>query len=144
MSFNFQPGYSTGLQWQATGQGQVATLLAIANKSFDWTCLLINVSGSGMNQPGRTGRLAGPQDSAVEVTLHYDADNPPYLAPPLIRPGVSGILLYHHTGISRNYPIQIPTIIEKLHFEDGYETEAKWGVSLKENAYAGLFVLPAA
>lgn len=144
MSYNFQPGFSTGLQFQATGQGSVALLTAIASKSFDWTCLLINVSGSNMVQAGRTGRLAGPQDSAVEVTLHYDADNPPYLNPPLIRPGVSGILLYHHAAVTLNRPIQIPVIIEKLHFEDGYETETKWGVSLKENAYAGLFVLPPA
>ena len=140
--FNFQPGFVTGVQFKATGQGNTATLNAISSKSIDFLCTLIDVSGYNMAQQGRTGRLAGKLDTAVTISMHFDADNPPYLNPPFIQPGVSGILLYFLSTLSLNRPIQVPVIIEKCHSEDSYETNVKWNVDIKENAYAGLFVWP--
>ena len=141
MSNNYQPGFNCPVLFQVLGQGTVATL-NVTSHNMDELVALIDVSGT--IHAGRTGRLSAKGDHAGTVNAEFDADNPPYLNPPLIRAGISGIFFFYFSAISLSRPLQWPGVIEKVHYETSTAAESKWSFDVKENANAGFVVYPAA
>lgn len=139
MSDNYQAGAFAPVQFQVLGQGQVA-LLNVTGHNLDDLIALIDVSGT--RHAGLTARLAAKADAAGTVNAEFDADNPPYLNPPNIRKGVSGILLAYYSALSLGRPFQVPVIIEKVHYETSVAAESKWSFDWRMNAIAGVFVYP--
>jgi len=133
---NFQPGFKCPVQFQPTGGG--LTTLSIKSHNIEETVTLIDVTGTAQN--GRTARIAGKADHKGTVNAEYDADLPPFLAPPSIRAGTTGICLFF---VSPNKSIQVPVIVEKLHHESSVEGEVKWSMDVSENVLAGVVVYPA-
>lgn len=68
-----------------------------------------------------------------------DLDEPPYLDPPLLIAGVSGMGAF---GVSALKLIQVPLIIEQLHFSSATDQEVKWDFDAKCNSRAGFIVYP--
>ena len=137
MAFNFSAGHLVPVEWQRSGTA-VITNLNIKSHDLRLSCLLHDVSGSGSGA-GRA-RLAGPLDVAGQVMCDLDLDNPPYVDPPLIVPGVSGVCNF---GLSASKGIQVPVIVEELHFTSAFEQQVKWDFSVKMNQLAGVIVYPA-
>lgn len=138
---NFVPGTVTPVSFQVFGQG-IVSLLNITGHSMDEMTQLFDVSNTGHG--GRTARLAGKGDHSGTVNADFDLDAPPYLNPPNIRSGVSGIILAYFSHYSLGRPMQIPVIIEKVHYEVSIGSQSKWSFDVKENIIAGSFVMPAA
>lgn len=136
MANNFSPGHFAPVQWQREG---VAPLHTLNIKSHDLrlSVLLHDVTGTKAN--GVRARLAGPTDVAGQVMCDLDLDDPPYVDPPLILPGISGIASF---GMSAARGIQVPLIVEELHFASAIDQEVKWDFSSKCNSRAGMIVFP--
>src|SRR5947209_1306803 len=109
MSFNFAPGHFAPVQWQPVS-GQAATLNI---KGHDLTLSVLLHDVTGTSALGVRMRIAGPTDVEGNVQCDMDLDAPPYGTPPLIIPGVSGVAAF---GFSLTRSIQVPLIVEKLHF----------------------------
>jgi hypothetical protein len=136
MSGKFQAGHLVPVTWQASGGANF--LLNIKEQDLALIALLLDVTG--YKAGGLRARLAGVIDIEGRIVCDMDADEPPYLAPPLILPGVSGIAVFG-TTIARG--IQCPLICEKLHQSGGTEKELMWDANWKSNSLAGLLVFPA-
>ena len=137
MSFNFSPGHFVPVEWQRDGTAVVSTL-NIKSHDLRLSVLLHDVTGSAAG--GVRARLAGPTDVAGQVMCDLDLDAPPYIDPPLILPGASGITNF---GVSASKGIQVPVIVEELHFSSAIDQEVKWDFSCKANSIAGVIVYPA-
>lgn len=136
MSMNFSPGHFAPVAWQRTGG--VAGTLNIKQHDLKISVLLHDVTGTA--SLGVRGRLAGPTDVAGQVMCDLDLDVPPYIDPPLMLPGISGVAAF---GMSASRAIQVPVIIEQLHFASAIDQEVKWDTDMKANSRAGLIVYPA-
>lgn len=139
MPFNFQPGHLVGVNWQAQGLG-VATALNI--KSHNLTLLSLLHDVTGVLAGGVRARLAGPTDVDGDMQLDFDALAPPYLSPPLIQNGVSGVAAW---GLSAApvRSISVPLICEKVHFASAVDKEVMWDAAFKCNSIVGPIVYPA-
>ncbi|HEX5272706.1 MAG TPA: hypothetical protein VFW33_19550 [Gemmataceae bacterium] len=134
--FNFSPGHFAPVAWQRTGG--VLGVLNIKQHDLKISVLLHDVTSTG--SLGVRARLAGPTDVAGQVTCDLDLDAPPYLDPPLMLPGISGVAAF---GMSIARSIQVPLIVEQLHFASAIDSEVKWDTDMKCNSRAGLIVYPA-
>lgn len=146
---NFQPGHFVPVQWQRAG-GVLATLNV---KQHDLTLSVLLHDVTGVKANGIRARLAGPIDAEGRVNCDMDLDEPPYLDPPLLQMGVSGvgafgvgvgpIPLSGFTPLAPGFRfIQVPLIIEQLHFSSATDQEVKWDTSMKMNSRAGFLVFP--
>lgn len=135
MAFSFSPGHFAPVQWQRTGG--VLSTLNIKQHDLKISVLLHDVTGTAAL--GVRMRLAGPTDVQGQVTCDFDLDLPPYLDPPLILPGISGVAAF---GLSSNRAIQVPLIVEQLHFASAIDSEVKWDTDMKCNSRAGFIVYP--
>lgn len=138
MSDVFQAGHNCPVRFQVSGQA-VATL-AVTAHSLDISVLLYNVTNT--SHGGDTARIAGLRDAAGSIQADFDADLPPYLNPPFIQEGVSGIFLFFYSAVSLNRPIQVPMIIEKVHYSMQVGSQTKYSFDVKMNKLAGLLVYP--
>ena len=139
---NFQSGANCPVRFQVTGQGGVSTL-NVTSHNLDEMMTLADVSNT--SHGGRSARLATKGDHKGTVNADFDADYPPYLNPPFIRAGVSGIMLFFYSALSLGRPIQVPVIIGRVHYEmAGVGSQTKWSFDVEENILAGLFVMPSA
>ena len=141
MSGNYQSGHNTGVYFEVLGQGTVSSL-CVSSHSLDISVLLFDVTGTCHG--GNTARLAGKRDAAGTVNAFFDADSPPYLNPPYIREGVSGVMLFYFSSLALGRPMQVPVIIEKVHYETAVAGETKYSFDVKMNSLAGTFAMPAA
>lgn len=137
----FVPGHACGVAFQVYGQGTVA-LLCVTSHTMEELVQLFDVSNTCHN--GRTARLAGKGDHSGTINADMDLDAPPYLNPPYIRAGVSGVMYSHFKHYALGLPMQIPVIIEKVHYEFSIGSQSKWSFDVKENCLAGTFAMPAA
>jgi len=133
--FNFQRGDYVPVGWNP--QGGAGVVLNIKSHSLDISVLLFDTTNTGSG--GFRSRLAGVGDAAGTVNADYDLDLSPYRAA-LITAGISGIANFY---LSPTNFIQVPTIIEKVHYESAVESEVKYSFDVKGNSRAGLFVYPA-
>ena len=137
MSFAFSAGHFVPAEWTVSGS-TVVTTLNIKSHDLRISALLHDVTGTSAG--GVRARLAGPTDVAGQVMCDLDLDAPPYINPPYMLPGVSGVCLF---GMSASKGIQVPMIIEELHFSSAIDQEVKWDTSMKANSIAGVIVYPA-
>lgn len=137
MPFQFQGGQFVGVGWQAQGLG-VATALNIKSHDLKLSVALFDVTG--VLAGGVRARIGGPSDADGNVQCDMDLLAPPYANPPLIQPGVSGIALF---GLSPVKSIQVPLIVETLHFASAIDKEVAWDFATKCNSLAGFIVFPA-
>jgi hypothetical protein len=136
MSNRFQRGDLLPCQWQPTGG--ILVSLGVSGKSADFMSLLFDVTN--VLHGGTTARIAGKRDGSGNLNFHFDADAAPWQPVPHIVDGVTGVIVY---GVSTIGAIQIPIIIEKIHFEDKVESDLLWNFDWKLNALAGFLVYPA-
>lgn len=134
--FNYQRGDFVGVVFAATGLAPYT--LGIKSHSLDLTCLLFDVTSTLSG--GITARISGKLDAKGTVNADFDADAPPYGNPPAIIPGVRGICLF---GVSAVRAVQVPVVVEKLHFESSVEAEVKYSFDCSMDSLAGQFVFPA-
>jgi hypothetical protein len=132
----FVSGHANPVQFQVLGQGQVATL-NITGSTLDEEINRIMVTHSGTG--GLAARLANVLDVKGNVTADFDLLNPPYLNPPAILPGVSGIILIY---VSPTRPFQVPCMIAKVHWESKVDGKVSWNFDYELNALAGVYVRP--
>lgn len=137
MAYRYSAGHFVPVEWQRDGSN-VITTLAIKSHDLRISALLHDVTSSATG--GGRARLAGPLDVAGQVMCDLDLDAPPYVDPPLLLPGVSGITNF---GVSVSKGIQVPVILEELHFSSAIDQEVKWDFSVKMNQLAGVIVYPA-
>lgn len=138
MAFNFVAGDSAGLAWQPVGVA-FSSLLNVKEASQDLMALLLDVTGTLAG--GIRHRIAGPIDGASEVTASIDMDGPPYATPILLGPGLRGLLLYF-VSAPLNKAFQIPSIVEKVHYQYSIETEVRYSFSLKVSGLVGALLNP--
>ena len=136
MSNRFITGDKVKMAWQALGQG--AVILNIKTMSLDEEVVIADVSHTGTGS--RTARIAGKGDHKFTIGADYDLDIKPYNPPVSIRAGVLGIALL---GFDPAFPIQIPCIVTKAHYESAMENEVKYSFDAGENVLAGVIVYPA-
>jgi hypothetical protein len=129
-------GHANPIQFQAVGQGQVATL-NITGHTWDEEVLrhIITHTGSG----GIQARLAGVLDGKGTVQADYDGGLPPYLNPPLIVAGVSGLMLFY---VTPQKAFQVPMIIAKVHYESAVQGKVSWSMDVEMNSQAGVYLRP--
>lgn len=137
MPGQFQAGHLIPVTWQANGNG-APFLLNIKEQDLSLQVLLHDVTG--YKALGVRARIAGPLDVDGRMVLDMDASEPPYINPPLIVPGVSGIAVFGTTLVRG---IQVPLICEKYHQGGSTDKELMWDASWKCNSLAGLIVYPA-
>ena len=133
---NFVSGHRCPAQFQLSGG--VLTTLQIKGQSLDEDGLIFDVTHTGSG--GRTARIAGKADHKGTINADFDLDVPPYLNPPGIRFGSTGIILFF---FSPSRPIQIPVIVSKVHYESAIESEVKYSFDVQENVLVGVIVYPA-
>lgn len=134
---NYISGHRAGVAFFTQGEGG-ATVLQVKSQTLDEDGLIFDVSNTGTG--GRTARIAGKADHKGTVNADFDADAPPYLAPPAIRFGTLGIIMFF---FQPSKPIQIPVIVTKTHFESAIESEIRYSFECAENVLAGVIVYPA-
>lgn len=130
MANNYQRGDLIDLVFQAANG--VATELSIKSHNFDLEAMAHDVSGTAHG--GRSARIAGKGDFRATVLAAYDLDVPPYLDPPSVRPGVSGVI---YLGLSQTHGISIGVIITKLHGESAVDSAVMYSFDVLENVLAG-------
>lgn len=135
MANRFQRGDLLPFRW-ANALGVVFNI-GIKGKTTDFMALLFDVTNT--NHGGLTARIAGKFDGQGNVTITWDADQPSF-GPPLIVPQANGIIAY---GVSLVGVVQIPVVVEKVHWEDKVESEFSWNFDWKFNTLSGLLVYPA-
>lgn len=133
---NFQPGHLVPVTWAA--QGLTQALINIKEQDLGIEVLLHDVTG--YKALGVRARVAGPVDCSGRMVCDFDSDEPPYVSPPLIVPGVRGVAVF---GVSATRGIQVPLSCQKLHFSGSNDKEEMWDADWKMNSLAGLLVFPA-
>ena len=138
MAFNYQRGDFCPVLWQPAG-GALATLNIKAH-SLDISSLLFDVSntGSSLLTGGLRARIPGLRDVQGTVSADYDLDSPPYGAISIFD-GLSGVCGFNLSPLKT---LQVPVIIEKVHYEMAVESEIKYSFDVKANSRAGLIVYP--
>ncbi len=129
-SMNYQPVIGIG-QF-----GGVVTL-SIKAMSLDEECIIADVSHT--RTASRTARIAGKGDHKGTVNYTYDLDLKPYFSTPNIRAGSLGVAAL---GFDPLFPIQIPQIITKTHYESAIENEVRGSFDFAENIFSGAIVYP--
>jgi hypothetical protein len=124
--------------WQAVNVGPVVTL-NVHDDNLDISVLLFDTTNTGCF--GATSRLAGKLDASATINATFDLAQPPYLAPLFILPGLSGILA-KSVGPGATRIIQVPQIVEKLHFQSGVDSEVKYSFDAKMNCRVGTLIYP--
>lgn len=135
MSQNFSPGQFCGANWIQTGAQ--AAFLEIRGHNLDVSVMLFDVSNTG-NVGGRS-RMAGLLDAAGTINTFLDLDQPLYAQGVNVQPGVRGLAEF---GVSLTRQIQIPSIIEKLHFATTVDQALEASFDAKMDARSGVLVFP--
>lgn len=141
MANNFQAGHLCPVQLQVAGQGILSTI-AVTSHNLDIERLLYDVTNT--SHGGDRARISGLRDVKGTVNADFDADVPPYIFPPLIQEGVSGIMFFFYSAISLGRPIQVPIIIGAIHYKMEVGAQTKYSFDVSMNKLAGLMVYPAA
>lgn len=136
MANRFLTGEKVSLAWQPTGGA--GTVLSIKSMSLDEECVIADVSHT--QTASRTARIAGKGDTKGSITASFDLDLKPYTAPRSIRAGQGGIVLM---GFDPAFPIQMPCIVTKVHYESKIESEVQYSFDYAENVLAGVIIYPA-
>lgn len=121
-------------------KGGANTILNIKSQNADFTALLFDVTSTGSG--GVRARISGLLDCKGTVNADFDLDQPPYGTPPTLLPGTLGIGSYYFSQPNNKF-IQIPCIIEKVHYESAVESEVKYSFDFSIASNAGLLVYPA-
>lgn len=140
---NYQPGFACPVQWVPYDLGKISgrlVTLDVESHSVDISVILSEIMHTGLG--GDTGRLANRRDASGTVNADFDADLPPYLDPPRLREGQSGYILFYYSALSLKRPIQVPMIIEKLHYEMQQGSHTKYSFDVKMNALIGTIIYP--
>ncbi len=138
MANNFQRGDLCGIQFIVAGANPYT--LNVTSHNLDLSVLLFDITHTGLNGAG-TARLAGKPDASGTVNADYDADASPFLNTPNIRPGAAGTIAFFvagPTGAPSAQSIQVPVIVEKVHFESSVQSQVKYSFEVKQNVLAGL------
>lgn len=137
MSGSFVPGHTVPVAWRAQGNNALFTL-NIKEHSLELSVLLHDVTG--VKSQGVRARIAGPTDVSGRVVLDLDMDEAPITAAVGVQPGTRGVALW---GLDATRGIQVPLIVEKLHFSGSTDKEMMWDSDMKCNSLAGSIVYPA-
>lgn len=125
--------------WAPINVGVPPQLLNMKNDSVDLSCLLYDITNTGSF--GVKSRLAGTADYSGTINATFDLANPPYLPPLYILPGMQGI---YGKGVSvSGKVIQLPVVLEKVHYQSGVESEVQYSADVKGSARAGTLIYPA-
>lgn len=124
------------MAWQPLGQPAVT--LNVKTLSLDEDGVIADVTHTGTG--GRTARIAGKGDHKATVGADYDLDIKPYNPPVSIRFGSLGIIVL---GFDPAFPIQIPAVVTKTHYESAIENEVKYSFDCAESVLSGVIVYPA-
>jgi hypothetical protein len=136
---NYQPSHNCPVRFQVLGQGTVAQI-NVTSHDLDIEVLLYDVTN--VTHGGDRARIAGLRDASATINADFDADYPPYLFPPNIIEGTSGIFLFYYSALALGRPIQVPMIIGKIHYSMKIAEQTKWSFDVKLNKLAGLLVYP--
>ncbi|MCC6421628.1 MAG: hypothetical protein IT429_25695 [Gemmataceae bacterium] len=137
MSDAFVAGWQAGVSFQPAGGA--STEVPVTGHNLDIMAQLFDVTQTSHN--GGTARIAGKTDVSGTVNGALDADAMPHNAPLSIRPGTRGIILQK---ITPTKAVQVPVIVEKLHYEAAVGNEVRFSFDVKYNVLAGDLVYPAA
>jgi|SRR5579859_7436702 len=132
----FVSGHANPFAFQVLGQTNVATL-NIKSSSWDEEINMILVTHSGSG--GIAARLANVLDGHGTIACDLDLLAPPYMNPPLIIPGISGLALYY---IAPTRSIQIPVMVGKVHYEGQVQGQSMWTFDIAMNSLAGQYIRP--
>ncbi len=138
MADNYQRGDLLPVIWQATGG--TGGVLNIVGYDVSLENMLHDVTGT--RHGGYRARIAGLADVTGNVKAHFDLDVMPWVDPPTIRPGVSGVIGFYVSIQATGKYVQVPCIIEKLHLVSGVENALAYDFDVKLNILAGTFLLP--
>ena len=136
---NFITGDKTSMAYQqivGLNFGPV-TVLSIKGMSLDEECIIADVSHT--RTASRTARIAGKGDHKGTINATFDLDAKPYFPIPNIRATSVGLAVL---GFDPRFPIQIPCIIPKTHYEMTIEQDVKYSFDFAENVLAGVIVYP--
>src|SRR5579859_7581585 len=134
----FVSGHANPFAFQVLGQTNVATL-NIKSSSWDEeiNTILVTHSGSG----GVAARLANVLDGHGTVNADLDLLAPPYLNPPYIVSGVSGLLIVNVAPLAGR-AFQVPGIIKKVHWENPVQGKVSYSFDVEMNSIVGLYMRP--
>jgi hypothetical protein len=116
------------------------TFFNITGYSLDHTILLFDVTHTGLGGAG-TARIAGKPDMKGTVNYDLDIDLAPFGATLSVLPGTSGIMYWYisNTNVPGNIlgkAIQVPVIVEKLHWETAITSQVKGTIDVSMDALA--------
>jgi hypothetical protein len=141
---NFQRGDLVGVAFGPTPD--TAAILNVTGHNLEDSAHLHDVTHTGLNGIG-TARIAGLNDISGTIHADFDADAPPYLNPPRITSGTSGWLIFvlgappgsvGNLGSSIQRQIEVPIIVEKVHYESAVKNQVKYSFNVKMNVLAGV------
>jgi hypothetical protein len=118
--------------------GGVATQVNITSHSLDLEVALFEVLNTGSG--GVMARLVGRLDAKGTVNADFDLDLAAYLPIPNINVGVRGLTQF---GLAPGRPIQIPSVIGKVHYEVAVTSQVKYSFDVSMDGRAGVVVYPA-
>lgn len=139
MANNFHGGENQPVQFAVTGGANA--LLNVTGHSLDIMRILFDVTNT--SHGGDTARISGKRDASGTVNADFDADLPPYLNPPNIIEGVLGIMLFFYSPLVLGRPIQVPVIVEKIHYQSAVDAKTIYSFDVKMSKIAGALVYPA-
>jgi len=112
----------------------------ITGYSLDHTVLLYDVTHTGFGGAG-TARIGGKPDVAGTINADLDIDLAPFGGTLAILPGTSGIIFFYVSNT--NVPgqvvgkaVQVPVIVEKLHWETAIQSQLKYSLDIKMDILA--------
>lgn len=138
MSNAYTAGWQAPVKFQATGQGAVATL---AVKGHSWEEMVNVANVTNTSHGGIAAKWATILDGKGSVQADHDADAPPYLTPPKIYAGVTGLMLFY---VSSTKFFQVPCVVTKL----AYQTEVQgtgitsYSFEIEMDANSGSYIRP--
>ena len=131
----FVSGHANSFQWQILGQSNQT--LNVTASTWDEEINAIDVTHSGSG--GVEARLANILRGRGTVNADFDLLAPPYLNPPQILSGFSGIG-YFYVSPTRNF--QIPSMILKVHWENPILGKVSYSFDIGLNSLAGQYIRP--
>lgn len=132
MADNYQRGDLCPVVFQPSN-GPAYTL-NVTGHNLDISSLLFDVTGTRHGGAG-TARIAGKRDVDGSVAMKYDADLAPYAL--YLIDGVSGMMLFY---VTPTRPVQVPVIIEKVHYQCTVGSDVEFVCNVKMNILAGALV----
>ncbi|MES2342326.1 MAG: hypothetical protein V4597_11655 [Pseudomonadota bacterium] len=128
----------TGASFQANGNG-VPAILSITGHNFDLSVISIDVT-STIHQ-GITAKMPTRRDGRGTLNAIFDLNNPPYLDPPRILPGVFGYMNFFVASDQTQW-FAVPSLIVKTHWETSVNDVVRYSFDIELSGLLGPVIYP--